>query len=68
MAEDKNIQFTNSKEKDLSKYKENVELSDVTGRYRVIDRVKKISVKVGFHTEREALEFAFEFFEKKKKG
>lgn len=68
MAEDKNIQSTNSKEKDLSKYKENVELSDVTGRYRVIDRVKKISVKVGFPTEREALEFAFEFFEKKKKG
>lgn len=68
MAEEKNSQATNSKEKDLSKYKDNVDLSDVTGKYRVLDRTKRIVVKLGLSTEKEALEFAFDYFEKKKKG
>ncbi|MCW7475507.1 hypothetical protein [Leptospira levettii] len=68
MAEDKITPTSNSREKDLSKYKENVDLSDVTGKYRVIDRTKKVVIKLGFPTEAEALAFAFDYFEKKKKG
>ncbi|TGL97930.1 hypothetical protein [Leptospira jelokensis] len=68
MAEEKNTQQSNPREKDLNKYKDNVDLSEVTGRYRVIDRTKKQVVKLGFVTEAEALAFAFDYFEKKKKG
>ncbi|TGM21987.1 hypothetical protein [Leptospira meyeri] len=68
MAEEKNTQAVNPKEKDQSKYKDYVELSEVTGKFRVLDRTKNRVIKLGIDTETEALAFAFDYFEKKKKG